>query len=319
MSNMKISLIIAVYNAEKTLERLLDSLRAQTMTDIEALLIDDGSTDSSGEICDKATVADNRFKAFHKQNEGIGKTRQFGIEHATGDYTIHADADDWVEPDYLELLYDEAVHSGADMVLCDMVQENGKESVILKQQPASFDRDGFLEDLFYRLQGGPCNKLLKRSVYTERNIRYNENLSYGEDKVFNLQLVMSGITVSYVPKALYHYDMAVNPDSAIHGYSPEKIQKREDYVRVLRKTLPQSFETGIDNRLLDAVYMAIKSRAFGKDDFYDRYSFLSRVGWRDYSDKAFSVKAVIWTALHLSYRLALLMSGVKKTIARFKR
>lgn len=316
---MKVSVIIAVYNAEKTLQRLLDSLRAQTMPEFEVLLIDDGSTDNTGSICDRYEALDKRFKVFHKQNEGIGKTRQLGIEHAIGDYTIHADADDWVEPDYLELLYDEAVRSGADMVLCDMIEENGKESVILKQQPTSFDRDGFLNDLFYRLQGGPCNKLLKRSVYLEHNIRYDENLNYGEDKVFNLKLVMSGITVSYIPMALYHYDMAVNPDSAIHGYSLDKIQNREDYAKTLRNILPQSFEAGIDNRFLDVVYMAIKSRVFGKQDFIARYSFLSRVRWRDYTDKVFSVKAVIWTSLHISYGLALLMSGVKKTIARFKR
>lgn len=314
-----ISVIIAIYNAGKTLPRLLDSLLAQTMQDFEVLMIDDGSTDNSGSICDRYAAQDNRFKAFHKPNEGIGTTRQFGIEHAQGDYTIHADADDWVEPDYLEQLYREAISSGADMVVSDIIEEHGKKTVYSKQEPSSFDTTGFLYDLFYKLQGGPCNKLLRRSVYQERGIRYKEGLDYGEDKLFNLQLVMTGIKVSYCPKALYHYDMVINPDSAIHGYSIQKIKKREAYITALREILPDSYESGIDNRHLDVVYMAIQSKAFTKQVFKEKFSFLSHLKWRDYQDKAFSIKLIIWTSLNLSYGLALFLSFIKKTKRRLKR
>ena len=318
MNRVPVSVIVAIYNAEKTLPRLLDSLLAQTLQDFEVLMIDDGSTDGSSSICDRYSESDKRFKAFHKPNEGIGTTRQFGIEHAIGDYTIHADADDWVEPDYLELLYQVAISSGADMVVSDIFEEYGKRTVYSKQEPSSLDSVGFLNDLFYKLQGGPCNKLLKRSVYQERGIKYKEGIDYGEDKLFNLQLVMTGIKISYCPKPLYHYDMVINPDSAIHGYTLQKIEKREPYITALRELLPNDFQTGIDNRHLDVVYMAIKSKAFKKSVFTERYSYLSRVRWKDYTDKAFSVKVVIWTSLHISYRLALLFSDVKKVIRRFR-
>ena len=85
MSIIPISVIVAIYNAQKTLPRLIDSLKAQTMTGFEVLLIDDGSTDASGSICDEVSESDDRFKVFHKPNEGIGATRQFGIEHAQGE------------------------------------------------------------------------------------------------------------------------------------------------------------------------------------------------------------------------------------------
>ncbi|MCQ2057503.1 MAG: glycosyltransferase, partial [Bacteroidaceae bacterium] len=100
-----------------TLDRLCQSLILQTMIDFEVLLIDDGSTDMSGRICDSYAKQDSRFKVFHKSNEGIGSTRQFGIDHASGEYTIHADSDDWVEPDWLEQLYSKAIETGVDMVI----------------------------------------------------------------------------------------------------------------------------------------------------------------------------------------------------------
>lgn len=317
MNTISVSVIVAIYNAEKTLPRLLDSLCAQTMEDFEVLLLDDGSTDSSGSICDRYAEKDKRFKTFHKPNEGIGATRQFGIEHASGEYTIHADADDWVEPDYLEQLYNTAVQSGADMVMSDYFEEQGDQTVYCKQEP-SRDVD-LLQDLFCNLYGGPWNKLIKRSVYTERNIRYDLDLNYGEDKIFNMQLAMTGISVSYVPKALYHYDTGVNPDSAIHGYSLLKIQKREKYIQALRKLLPDSYQSGIDNRHLDVVYMAILSKAFSRKVFKEKYSFLSRVKWKDYQDKAFSIKLIIWTSLNISYGLALFLSFIKKTKRQIKR
>jgi len=317
MDKISVSVIVAIFNAEKTLPRLLDSLCSQTMHDFEVLLLDDGSTDGSGAICDRYADLDRRFKAFHKANEGIGATRQFGIEHASGEYTIHADADDWVEPDYLELLYQTALLTGVDMVMSDYFEEQGGKTVYCKQKPSQ--ETDLLHDLFYNLYGGPWNKLIKHSVYTERNIRYDLDLNYGEDKIFNMRLAMTGISVSYVPKALYHYDTGVNPDSAIHGYSVEKIRKREQYVQALRKLLPDSYELDIDNRHLDVVYMAILSKAFTKQVFKEKFSFLSRVKWRNYQDKAFSIKLIIWTSLNLSYGFALFLSYIKKTKRQLKR
>lgn len=316
MDTLPISVIVAVYNAEKTLHRLFESLRTQTMQDFEVLLIDDGSTDSSGAICDDIAASDSRFKVFHKPNEGIGATRQFGIDHASGDYTIHADSDDWVEPDYLELLYKEAVSSGADMVICDFWLDSDQKNVYGNERPKAFDKQSLLEDLICRLQNGPCNKLVKRSFYTERKISFPEGLDIGEDQLFNIQLIMAGASVSYVPKALYHYDTSANPDSASRGSSLKKIQHGEAFVSQLRKMLPQGFDHAIDDKNLDVVYTAIKAKAYNRSQFKEKFSFLSRVKWKDYYKKTFSIKIIIWTALHISYGLALFMYDIKKTKKR---
>ena len=114
-----ISVIIPVYKAEKYLYRCVDSFLRQTFSDFEVLLIDDGSPDNSGKICDAYSVQDKRIKAFHKTNEGVSSARQYGLDHAEGEYVIHADPDDWVEPTMLEELYQNAVQNNADMVICD--------------------------------------------------------------------------------------------------------------------------------------------------------------------------------------------------------
>lgn len=319
MNNPIISVIIAIYNAEKTLPRLLDSLKAQTMQEFEALLIDDGSTDGSGSVCDHYAAFDSRFKAFHKPNEGIGSTRQFGIEHAIGEYTIHADADDWVEPEYLESLYNEAVSSNSDMVICDIFLEDRKRTIYKKQEPSSLDRDSIINDLLCRLNNGPCNKLLKRKTYLEQNISFMKELDYGEDQLFNLQLIWQGASVSYLPKALYHYDVSANPDSAAHGYSLKKIQTREKFLIALNTLLPDKFQNGIDNKYLEVAYMAVQSKEFTKAQYLEKYSFLSRVKFWDYKNKAFSIKLVTWISINCSYRLAIFLCDVKKVIRRFRR
>ena len=318
MRNVSVSVIVAVYNAQKTLLRLADSLKAQTMRDFEVLLVDDGSTDASARLCDEIALSDDRFRAFHKKNEGIGATRQFGTEQAQGEYTIHADSDDWVEPDYLEALYDEAVSAGADMVICDILIENGKKTVVRKEEPKAFDKESLIEDLICRLQNGPCNKLIRRSFYTERGISFPQGLSVGEDQLFNLRMIMEGASVSYVPKALYHYDTTANPDSASRGSSLLKIQQGEAFIEELRKLLPQGYDHAIDDKNLDVVYTAIRAKAYTARQFKEKYSFLSRVKWKDYYKKAFSIKVIIWTALHVSYDLALFMYAVKKTKRRLK-
>ena len=321
MENPKISVIVAIYNAEKTLPRLLDSLKAQTMQNFEVLLIDDGSTDTSGSICDAYAESDSRFKAFHKPNEGIGATRQFGIEHATGDYTIHADADDWVEPDFLEQLYNNAVSSDADMVICDILMENGIKANVLKQEPIAFDKNSLLNDMICRLQNGPCNKLIRRSFYIERNITFPKELNIGEDQLFNLQLVLAGISVSYLPKALYHCDTVINPDSASRGSSLKKIQQGIKFVSALKELLPVGFDNGINDKYLDIAYIALKTEEFSKKQFKDNFSFLSCVKWKNYYKKAFSIKLIIWTALNVSYDLAKVLLGIKNTfgVTRKKR
>lgn len=208
-----ISVIVPVYNAEAYLEKSINSLLAQTFKDFELLLVDDGSTDASGELCDAFAQADTRVRVFHKTNEGVSATRQFGLEQARGEYTIHADPDDWVEPDMLEKLYTKAKAEDADMVICDYYVEFGKKTELKRQQPSALDSETVLREMFQRLHGSLCNKLVKRACYKDFQISFPPEIHYSEDLYVVVSLLLHPIKVAYVPRAFYHYNQTANPNS----------------------------------------------------------------------------------------------------------
>ena len=113
---VKVSIIVPVYNVENYIERCLKSLVNQTLKDIEILIINDGTPDNSIEICEKYAKNDNRIKIFNKENEGLGLTRNYGIERATGEYIAFVDSDDYVTLDMCENLYNAAIENNADIV-----------------------------------------------------------------------------------------------------------------------------------------------------------------------------------------------------------
>ena len=132
-----ISVIVPVYKAEKYMHRCVDSILAQTFTNFELILVDDGSPDGSGTLCDQYAQKDNRVKVIHKENGGVASARQCGIDNATGEYTIHADPDDWVEPNMLQELYNKAKELDADMVICDFYVDTENERVYRTQNVSS--------------------------------------------------------------------------------------------------------------------------------------------------------------------------------------
>ena len=133
-------------------------------------------------------------------------------------------------------------------------------------------------------------------------------------------MLLAGVTVSYVPKALYHYDIISNPDSAARGGSLKKIQDRDSFIQALQELLPQEYQKGIDNQALSNVYQAIVYKPLTRRQFKSKYSYLKRLKWREYYkyQGLFSLKIIIWTSLHISYNLALFMYGIKRTKRRLK-
>ena len=123
-NNPKISIIVPVYNAEKYLHRCIDSILNQTFIDFEVLLINDGSTDSSGVICDEYAKKDSRIKVFHKRNGGVSSARNIGVVNMTGEYCIHCDSDDYMEYNLLEEVYSCARRHSADMVIFERYPRN---------------------------------------------------------------------------------------------------------------------------------------------------------------------------------------------------
>lgn len=215
MTPPKISVIVPVYKAEKYLHRCVDSILAQTFTDFEVLLIDDGSPDRSGEICDEYAQKDSRVRVFHKENGGVSSARQCGIDNAQGKYTIHADPDDWVEPNMLEELYAKAEEDDADMVICDFFFH--KQQIIYKKQtPKNLAVKSLLRQyLAQELHGSMWNKLIRKEVYITYNVNFNLNMTLWEDLYVICCMLQHPIKVAYLNNAYYHYDFSINDNSLV--------------------------------------------------------------------------------------------------------
>lgn len=210
-----ISVIVPIYQAERTLEKCLKSITSQSLKNIEILLVDDGSTDGSGNICDGFAGKDSRIKVFHKDNGGSASARQVGIENMRGDYSIVVDSDDWLEWNALETLFLKAKEGDWDLVYCDFIYnyDNGK-SQIVSNIDVNNNLDSFVRALLsQRITGSTCNKLIRSSLIRKYEVSYVNGINLGEDLLFLLKLCEHPLRIIYLPKALYHYRRARNSGS----------------------------------------------------------------------------------------------------------
>lgn len=209
-----ISIIVPAYNAEKSLQRCLESIAGQSFREFEVLIIDDGSQDSTGQIADGYARRDERFVVFHKQNGGVAAARQDGIERTRGEFTLFVDSDDYITPDALLELIQSAHENDADLVICDFNLIRSKDKTeYWHQQPASLDRDSLMGAMFYFCP--LWNKLIRTACYREHNIRFADGINAGEDQLFLLRILAANVAIkaAYVEKALYQYDLTQNSGS----------------------------------------------------------------------------------------------------------
>ena len=207
-----ISIIVPVYNSERYLQKCIDSIRNQTLKDFECILIDDGSRDSSPQICDSASEKDCRFKTFHIVNGGVSRARNYGIAHSSENSSFigFVDSDDWIEPDMFEILLRNAQDSGADISICGLFGGSNRKikSVLSKTEAMKnlFGTDGFL--------GYSCNKLVKTEFL--RNNLFNEKIGCYEDLELFYRVLQKCNTVIWDNTPLYHY--IDSPDSLTRTY-----------------------------------------------------------------------------------------------------
>ena len=212
-----ISIIIPVYNTEKYLRKCLDSIIAQSYTDFEAILVDDGSTDKSGEICDEYVKKDLRFKVIHKQNEGVVKARVTAFEYSNGDLITFVDSDDYVETSYLEKLTRPILIEDADMVSCDYCHkyEDGRffypkskiSGTFVGDEIKTFINNHYFFDPIVQDFGMTqflCTKMIKREFVKDAIIK-GDGLWYGEDQVSVFYLLFHCKKIVLLDDRLYYY------------------------------------------------------------------------------------------------------------------
>ena len=199
----KISVIVPVYNAEQWLERCVDSIVAQTYTDWELLLIDDGSTDRSGDICDRYAASDPRIQALHKPNGGVSSARNLGLDHAQGEWITFVDSDDYIEVRFLESMTD---NLDADLIIGNAIELNNK-NISYDITPSwgykIYDVNSFFSEFFgYLILRTPWSKLYRKDII---KTRFPEDVNNGEDTIFVLKYIQEIQSIR-----VFKYDNHIN-------------------------------------------------------------------------------------------------------------
>ena len=212
----KISIIVPVYNVEPFLRPCLDSILSQTISDWECVLVDDGSKDNSGQICDEYAGRDNRFVVVHKQNEGVAKARITAFEHSHGELITFIDSDDTVLPLYLEKLSRPILEENADMVSCDfnavrddIIKKARKKrsGIFVGEEIKDFVCNSFLYDTIVRDYGIACflwTKMVRRE-YIQEGLKQGEGFWFAEDQIALLQMLLQIKKLVILPDNLYNY------------------------------------------------------------------------------------------------------------------
>ena len=206
-----VSIIVPVYNAEKTIGRCVDSILGQQYTDFELLLVDDGSRDGSGAICDSYALADSRVQVIHKENTGVSDTRNIGISRAAGVYLQFLDSDDWITPDATKLLVETARDHDCDLVISDFYRVVGErvsrkgdidEDRVLTREEYAAHMMEQPADFYY---GVLWNKLYRRDIVESHRLRMDPELSWCEDFMFNLEYIRHAQRFYALQVPIYYY------------------------------------------------------------------------------------------------------------------
>lgn len=207
-----ISVIVPIYNSENTLRRCVASIQDSSYHALEIILVDDGSTDASGNICDSLKIGDERIKAFHLPNGGVSRARNFGLQNASGDFVAFIDSDDYVGPEYFEELK-RTLTQESQMAVGSVAYVEGEKirPVFAQEGQVDFDRASERDRTLFGewnrlfLLYAPYNKLYLKKIIQENRIMFPEDTSYGEDLLFNVQYIKCIHTISYRQQPVYYY------------------------------------------------------------------------------------------------------------------
>ena len=206
-----VSIIVPVYNAEKTLCRCVDSIRKQEYGDFELLLVDDGSQDSSGSLCDSYAAEDERIRVIHKKNGGVSAARNEALSQARGEFLQFVDSDDWLAPEATKLMVRTARENSCDLVIADFYRVSGdrishkgeidEEGVMSREEFAAHMMEN-PADYYY---GVLWNKLFRRELVEREHLRMDEKIHWCEDFLFNLEYILHGETFCALRMPVYYY------------------------------------------------------------------------------------------------------------------
>ncbi len=261
-----VSVIIPVYNVAPYLRRCLDSILRQTYTNLEILLIDDGSSDESGAICDEYVRKDARVSVIHKKNGGLSDARNVGIKKAVGEYVSFVDSDDYVADHYLELLLRKLQQYQADLSVCGYLEFNGTDAETAGGEASEMvlDRETALANLLYQkyYTTSACGRLYRRELW--KDIRFPKDKLY-EDLAVIYRVFAKSNKVVYLKKRMYYYFQ--RPGSIIRSFDPQNALDRVDHAKEIMVFIDKnepSLKKAAASRLLASAVLVLDGVPAGK-------------------------------------------------------
>ena len=283
----KISIIVPIYNTEQYLPRCIDSILSQSLTDFELLLIDDGSIDGGGAICDAYAEKDNRVRVFHKENGGVSSARNLGLNEAKGKWVCFVDSDDELMPNALQVMVGRA-YDGVDLVMAgyEVYNDVGEKTYSIEKCISNLiPNESAVKEMYaptdYRYQGYISSKLFRLSLICLNSIRFAENIFFNEDRLFVTQFIcISGRDVSYTTIPVYRY--FERPESAMMSlrkfFNPKFVTDLDAQIK-MREVVGSRFENEKWHEIVDfSVYESYRRIVGMMDDFQvDDKSLLNKL------------------------------------------
>lgn len=257
-----ISCIVPVYNASKYLDKCVNSIINQTYNNIELILINDGSEDNSGSICDSFIRKDNRVRVFHIENHGVSYARNFGLKKAKGKWIYLADADDWLELNMLETLHSVAEKEGASIVFCNYINEFNSKSIIPQIKYPNTRNELFYQFMKFPtvFMNAPWNKLFLKEIIDENNLHFEDCIKICEDLLFSFEFCWLVQKYAFCNEPLYHYNRT-NEFAATknikESYVEDKIFVTDKIVKILSEENASLYENLINTFKLYAKLLYI--------------------------------------------------------------
>lgn len=265
MNAPRISVIVPVYNVEKYLPRCIDSILAQTFTDFELLLIDDGSKDKSGEICDEYSKKDNRIRVFHRENGGPSKSRNFGIYKSLGEWIVFIDSDDYVSIDYIETFfkYNDTFDENIQVIQgCHIFSDDDQIS------PNYVERKYLYTELYVNGENDRTNirnqrllhswevwdRIFSKKIIEQYNLNFNEKVKVLEDAMFWHRYILKVQKIIFVPEQNYYYNTPIlsNSITHVHKMSLEELIELVTFYKEYSNNMIETFS--LDKEYANEIY-----------------------------------------------------------------
>lgn len=283
-----ISIIVPIYNIEQYLTQCIESIMNQTYQDLDIVLVDDGSTDSSPMICDEFAKKDSRIRVIHKKNEGLVRARKTGIQAAYGEYIAYVDGDDWIELDMISTLYNLMIEQNVDVVMCGMFEDTGDVCKEVNQDfhEGRYDKTALIQEIYpsmivgedffdWKILPAVWNKIYKKEIVIPYQMQVDDGLRMGEDAACIYPLLLNVESIYIMNKCKYHYRQTPNTMvKCIQSYDKEREQFALLYRSVCHCFEKYEYIYDLRKQWLKYVVFLMIPRSDGLYDKYEQLDYL---------------------------------------------